>query len=89
MAVTLNFGIQLLMFATPIIYSFNSIPEKYKAFGYLNPLIPIFENIRNAFFGIELIEFKYYFSSIVLTFLLFFVAIKLFIKAEKDFIDTV
>ena len=89
LAVTLNFGIQLLMFATPIIYSFNSIPEKYKFFGYLNPLVPIFENIRNAFFGIELIEFKYYFSSIGLTVLLFFIAIKLFIRAEKNFIDTV
>tara|TARA_B100000886_G_scaffold205780_1_gene142146 strand:- start:24306 stop:25142 length:837 start_codon:yes stop_codon:yes gene_type:complete len=84
-----NFGIQMLMFATPVIYSFGSIPEKYKFFGYINPLIPIFENIRNSLFGLPLIDFNYYLSSIFVTFILLFLALKIFLRFEKNFVDTI
>lgn len=85
----INFGTQMLMFATPVIYSFSSIPEKYKFFAYINPLIPIFENIRNCLFGLPLIDFNYYLSSIIVTFILFFLGIKIFLKFEKNFVDTI
>ena len=79
----------MLMFATPVIYSFGSIPEKYKFFGYINPLIPIFENIRNSLFGLPLIDFNYYLSSIFVTFILLFLALKIFLRFEKNFVDTI
>lgn len=85
----LNFGVQMLMFATPVIYSFGSIPDKYKFFGYLNPLVPIFENIRNSLFGLPLIEFNYYLSSIFITFVLLIISLKIFLKFEKNFVDLV
>tara|TARA_X000000950_G_scaffold289480_1_gene414001 strand:- start:8171 stop:9004 length:834 start_codon:yes stop_codon:yes gene_type:complete len=85
----LNFGVQMLMFATPVIYSFSSIPDKYKFFGYLNPLIPIFENIRNSLFGLPLIEFNYYLSSIILTCFILLISIKIFLKFERNFVDLV
>jgi len=85
----LNFGTQMLMFATPVIYSFSSIPEKYKFFAYINPLIPIFENIRNSLFGLPLIDFNYYLSSIFVTFILFFLGLKIFLKYEKNLVDTI
>tara|TARA_B100001287_G_C22655966_1_gene517731 strand:- start:840 stop:1676 length:837 start_codon:yes stop_codon:yes gene_type:complete len=87
--VTLQFGIQMLMFATPVIYSFNSIPQKFQYFAYLNPLVPIFENIRNCVFGIPLIDFKYYIVSLVITLLILFLGLKIFFKAEKNFVDFV
>jgi len=85
----MNFGTQMLMFATPVIYSFGSIPEKYKFFGYINPLIPIFENIRNSLFGLPLIDFNYYLSSIFVTFILLFLGLKIFLRFEKNFVDTI
>lgn len=85
----LNFFTQMLMFATPVIYSFNSIPEKYKFFAYLNPLVPIFENIRNSLFGLPLIESNFLLSSIILTAILFLFSVKIFFKFEKNFIDFV
>ena len=87
--VTLQFGIQMLMFATPVIYSFNSIPDKYRYFAYLNPLVPIFENIRNCIFGIPLIDMKYYIASLIITSLILFLSLKIFFKTEKNFVDFV
>ena len=36
----LTFGIQLLMFATPVIYPVSSLPEKYKWLILANPMDP-------------------------------------------------
>ena len=83
----LQFGLQMLMFATPVIYSFESVPERFKYFAYLNPLVPIFENIRNCIFGIPLIELQYYISSLLVTILILFLSLKLFFELEKNFVD--
>ena len=82
-----QFGLQMLMFATPVIYSFESVPERFKYFAYLNPLVPIFENIRNSVFGIPLIELQYYLCSLFVTILILFLGLKLFFKLEKNFVD--
>ena len=85
----LQFGTQMLMFATPVIYSFESVPEKFQYFAYLNPLVPVFENIRNSVFGIPLIDLQYYISSLLITTLIFILSLKLFFKSEKNFVDFV
>ena len=82
-----QFGVQMLMFATPVIYSFESVPEKFKYFAYINPLVPIFENIRNSVFGIPLIELQYYIFSLLVTILILLLSLKLFFKLEKNFVD--
>jgi len=47
----LAFGIQLFMYATPIIYPVSAIPEKYSTYIQLNPISPIVEMFRYAFLG--------------------------------------
>ena len=47
----LPFAIQLLMFATPIIYPVSLIPERWRWLLNLNPLTGIIEGYRAAFFG--------------------------------------
>ena len=47
----LPFAIQLLMFATPIIYPVSLVPERWRWAFNLNPLTGIIEGFRAAFFG--------------------------------------
>ena len=41
-----TFGIQLFMYATPVIYPLSAAPEKYRDLISLNPLTPIFEAFK-------------------------------------------
>jgi lipopolysaccharide transport system permease protein len=47
----LPFAIQLLMFATPIIYPLSIVPSRWRWVLTLNPLTGIIEGYRAAFFG--------------------------------------
>jgi lipopolysaccharide transport system permease protein len=44
--------LQLLMYASPVIYSSNRIPEEWRSFYFLNPMAGVIETMRNALFGI-------------------------------------
>jgi lipopolysaccharide transport system permease protein len=81
--------IQLLMYATPIIYAYSEAPKALKPYLGLNPLVAPVECFKYALFGIG--EFSVY--SILYSFVwmlaLMFVGIILFNKAEKNFMDIV
>ncbi|MFT6099570.1 MAG: lipopolysaccharide transport system permease protein [Arenicella sp.] len=47
----LTFGVQLFMYATPIIYPLSAIPAKYVVYIQLNPITPIVEMFRYSFLG--------------------------------------
>lgn len=84
------FGVQLFMYATPIIYPLSVVPPEYLWLIKLNPLVSIFEYIRFAYLGIEngfqLVSLIYpvIFSCIILAF-----GIIIFNKVQKTFMDTV
>jgi len=85
----LTFGIQLLMYATPVIYPVSTIPEKYKIFILANPLTPILEGFRYAFLGAghfswDSLAYSGGFMTISL-----FIGIIIFHQTERNFIDTV
>ena len=85
----LNFGIQLLMYASPIIYPLSIVPEKYRLIIISNPMTPIIEIFRNALLGTGQINMIMYIYSIVMTLVLFIIGLIIFNKVEKSFIDTV
>lgn len=85
----LTFAIQLLMYATPVIYPLSSIPEKYRLFILANPMSSIIETFKFAFLGKGTFEWTYLlYSTAVALFVLFF-GILIFNKVEKTFMDTV
>ncbi len=47
----LTFGVQLAMYATPVIYPVSSIPEKYRMLIAANPVTPLIETFRCGFLG--------------------------------------
>ncbi len=46
-----SFGVQLLMFASSVVFPMSSVPEKYRWILNCNPLVPIMEGFRNGFLG--------------------------------------
>jgi lipopolysaccharide transport system permease protein len=46
--------LQLWMFATPVVYPLSAVPQRYKAWYVLNPLVGVIENFRRVVLqGIE------------------------------------
>ena len=89
LAMLLQFGIQLLMYATPVIYPMSSIPEKYKWIILANPVSAIVETFRYAFLGSGVFNWSMLGYSALFTAIILFVGVIIFNKVEKSFMDTV
>lgn len=85
----LTFGIQLFMYATPVIYPISEIPPKYQSLILLNPLSSIIETFRFALTGTGFFSINYLIYSIVFCFALLSIGILMFNRVESSFMDTV
>jgi lipopolysaccharide transport system permease protein len=85
----LQFGIQLLMYATPIIYPVSSIPQKYAAIIQLNPITPIVEMFRYAFLGTGSVSVASMFYAGGFAVFILGVGLVIFNRVEVTFMDTV
>lgn len=83
------FGVQLLMYASPVIYPISTVPEKYRFYLWLNPLTSVFETFKYAFLGKGTLEPGWIMYSIVVTIVLFIAGLFIFNSVENRFIDTV
>ncbi len=85
----LTFGIQLLMYATPIIYPLSYTGGKLHTIISMNPLTPIMESFRYAFFSIGSFDWSGLAFTSVFSFGVLFIGIIIFNQVEKSFMDTV
>jgi lipopolysaccharide transport system permease protein len=84
-----NFGIQLMMYATTVIYPLSAAPLKYKWLIELNPMTGIIETFRYGFLGAGYFTISTIGYSIVLTLIFLFLGVIIFNKVEKTFVDTI
>lgn len=84
-----GFGVQLWMYATPIVYPASQIPAKYQWIIALNPMAPIIETFRYAFLGVGTVYPWQMVLSAAITMLVLLSGIVLFSRVEKSFMDTV
>ena len=47
----LNFAVQLLMYAAPVVYPASLIPERWQLAYALNPMVGVIEGFRAALLG--------------------------------------
>lgn len=85
----ITFGVQLLMYATPVIYPLTEVPLKYSAIIQANPLAPVVETFRYLFTGKGMYSLELLAYSWLATLFVFFMGMLVFNKTEKYFIDTV
>lgn len=85
----LTFGIQLVMYATPVIYPTSLLSPKLKHFMNFNPLTGIFECFRFGYLGAgNFNPVMLIYSAVIIAFFLLLGTL-IFNKVEKSFMDTV
>jgi lipopolysaccharide transport system permease protein len=84
-----NFGIQLMMYTTTVIYPLSITPGRLKKIIAFNPMTGIIESFRNIFLGKGEISIETFGYSVVFTFISLFLGLIIFNKIEKNFIDTI
>lgn len=85
----INFAVQLLMYASPIVYPISIVPEKYKWIIMLNPFTSIIEIFKNSVFGTGYINIYWILYSFCFSIIVFLIGLIIFNKVEKSFIDTI
>lgn len=85
----INFAVQLLMYASPIVYPISIVPEKFKWIIMLNPFTSIIEIFKNSVFGTGYINIYWILYSFCFSIIVFLIGLIIFNKVEKSFIDTI
>jgi len=89
LAVLVGFGVSLWMYATPVVYTAELIPQKYLSLYMINPMSPIMECWRNAVIGSGTFYWGYWAMSWGITVVVLLLGVVLFSHIEKTFMDTV
>lgn len=90
LSVLTGFGVQLLMYATPIAYPLSFIDTKPIGWiAHINPLTGIVEAFKFALFNNAAFNQTALLYSIIFTVVILFAGLLLFHKVEKSFMDTV
>jgi len=85
----LPFLIQLLLFATPIIYPVTMVPKRFRPILALNPCWGMVDSFRACLLPNQPVDFKLIGVSIGLTFVVFAGGLRYFHKSEKSFADII
>ncbi len=92
LSILVGFGMQLWMYATPVVYPVSqaaAINPELAKLVMLNPVAPIVNNFRYAILGCGSMDYKYWAISWLVTFVFLFFGILIFSRVEKTFMDTV
>jgi lipopolysaccharide transport system permease protein len=90
LTVLIGFAVQLLMYATPVVYPLSTITSENLRFWItLNPLTPLVEAFRYAMLGIGSFDLGSFGYSIGFMLVSLFIGLLIFSKVEKTFMDTV
>ena len=84
----MSFAIRMLMYSAPIVYSASSIPEEYRMFYSLNPIVGVIEGYRAALLGTE-IPWEYIVPGFFTNILLLVSGAIYFRRMEKVIVDVI
>lgn len=84
-----TFGVQLLMYATPVIYPLSAASTKYRTLIACNPLSGLIETFRYGFLGTGQFYPGAFAYSIISSMVIFLMGLVIFNRVEKNFVDTV
>jgi lipopolysaccharide transport system permease protein len=84
-----QFGVQLAMYATPIVYPLSIISDENRFWVLLNPVSSVVEGFRFSLFGNGIISLEWTFYSFILSIAVLFIGAIIFNRVERSFIDTI
>lgn len=83
------FGVQLLMYASPIIYPLSELNGKLRMIIWSNPMTSVIHNFKVAFLGVGEFDYIGMIYSFVFGMVILFFGLMVFTRVERTFIDTV
>ena len=84
-----SFGLQLFMYATPIIYPLSAASGRIRTVLELNPLTPVFEAFKYGCLGCGSLSWSGLLYSTVFMCVTLFLSVIVFNRVERNFMDTV
>jgi lipopolysaccharide transport system permease protein len=84
-----GFVAQLWMYATPVVYSYSQIPERYQWFYHLNPMTTPVQLFRWALFDASPLPLGVCLANVTATLVIMIAGLILFARAEATAMDTV
>ncbi|HEY2573248.1 MAG TPA: ABC transporter permease [Verrucomicrobiaceae bacterium] len=84
-----GFGVQLLMYGTPVIYGLSGIPAKYRPWVEANPMTPVIECFRGIYLGSGTWSAGTLLYAAACTIVTLAGGLLIFHRVEKNFLDTV
>ena len=85
----IGFGVQLLMYASPVIYPLSTVPANWRWLLLANPITPVIEIFRKAFLGTSAADPIYLLYSVGFMLLVLLIGILIFNRVENTFMDTI
>ncbi len=82
-------ALQLLMYASPIIYDVSSVPANLKPFYFLNPMAVIIDTYRRVILQNQLPDWPYFGLATLISVLILVLSYRYFKKAEREFADLI
>lgn len=89
LAFLLTFGVQLLMYATTVIYPLSSLSGKLYWAVALNPMTFVIEGFRKSILGVGVLDGFTLAYTVISSSLILFFGLLIFNKVEKSFVDTI
>ena len=89
LVVLVAFGVQLLMYASPVIYPLSTLSAEWRFWAGLNPIAPILELFRHAYLGAGSVDIQMLGTSFFVISVILLLGILMFNKTERTFLDTV
>ncbi len=83
------FVINMLFYATPILYEATLFPEKIRWILYLNPMTQLIDAYRNIFLYHQVPDLNGFIYLVLVAVILFFLGLFIFRKLEKGFAEEV
>ncbi|HSB02855.1 MAG TPA: ABC transporter permease [Anaerolineales bacterium] len=84
-----SFGVQLLMYGTPVIYPISTVQGIWRWLILVNPITPVIETFRLAFLGTGTLSPIYLLYSIAFMLVILCIGVLVFNRVESNFMDTV
>lgn len=89
LAFLVAFGVQLAMYATPVVYPLSATPAQFYNIIRFNPLGGLIETFRHGITGSgHFYAFEFWYSAAA-SVIIFIIGLIVFNKVEKNFVDTV
>jgi lipopolysaccharide transport system permease protein len=83
----MNFGVQLLMYAAPVVYPASIVPAKIQIFYALNPMVGVIEGFRAALLGTQAMPWSWIALGGAVSALLLATGALYFRRSERFFAD--